>query len=186
MSVATYKLSIDEYDRMIATGVFDEDARIELIEGELHEMSPPGPTHEHLIDLLLEWSFPLGAKHGFKLRIQNSIGLPEKTSAPQPDVAWVRNRSYRQRRPQTKDVLLVIEVADSSLSFDRRTKGAIYAEAGIPEYWIVNCEEESIEVYREPKKDGYSSLQTFGVGESVAPLAAPEGSLAVGWIFGHE
>lgn len=186
MAIATYKLSIDEYDRMIASGVFEDDARVELIEGELHEMSPPGPTHEHVIDLLTEWAVPLGLKHGFRVRIQNSIGLPESVSAPQPDMAWVRKRSYRQRRPQTRDVLLVIEVADSSLRFDRRTKGAIYAAAKIPEFWIVNCGQETIEVYRDPGKDGYAAPQTFGVEEEVTALAAPDGPLSVGWVFGYE
>lgn len=186
MNTATYKLSIDEYDRMIANGVLSEDARVELIAGEMHEMLPPGPLHEDVIDLLTSWSVPIGHKLGFRIRIQNSIGLPETSSAPQPDVAWVKERSYRSGRPKTKEVLLVIEVADSSLGYDRHTTGAIYGAAGVPEYWIVNVESQSIEVYRDPKADGYGSRQTLTVGSAASPLCAPEDFLKVGWLFGVE
>ncbi len=186
MSTATYKLSIDEYDRMIASGVLSDDARVELIEGEMHEMAPPGPTHEYLIDLLTRWSVLIGAKRSILNRIQNSIGLPETTSAPQPDVAWVREREYRDGRPETEDVLLVIEVADSSLKYDRHIKGPIYAAAGVPEYWIVNVEDKTVEVYREPRDDDYGSRQTFAIGQRASPLCAPEECLKVGWLFGTE
>lgn len=122
----------------------------------------------------------------FRVRTQNSIGLPEKVSAPQPDVAWVRKRNYRPKRPQTADVLLVIEVADLTLRYDLREKGRIYAEAGIPEYWIVNCDGETIEVRRRPQGGAYASFETFGVRQSVASLHLSGSPLSVGWLFGYE
>jgi Uma2 family endonuclease len=184
MSAATYKLSIEEYDRMIASGVLAGDARVELIEGEIREMAPPGPAHEHLIDRLTRWSVLTGAKHSIWVRIQNSIGLPETTSAPQPDVAWVREREYWDRRPQSLDVLLVIEVADSSLRYDRQVKGSVYAAAGVPEYWIVNVDAKCIEVYRDPKDDGFGSKRTYAIGDHVSPLCASDEVLEVAWLFG--
>src|SRR3712207_4046342 len=98
------RLTLAEYDRMVQTGVFD-NRRIEFIQGELREMSPTGPDHEEVVDLLNEWS-PDNRPPGVRVRVQNSIGLPELESAPEPDVVWVRKRSYRSGRPLPSDVLL--------------------------------------------------------------------------------
>ena len=91
----TIQFTLKQYNRMIQQGVFDEmrDQRLELIYGEIREMSPPGPTHEEVIDLLTRWSVLNVSKRDVRVRIQNSIGIPELDSAPQPDIAWVREKS---------------------------------------------------------------------------------------------
>ena len=146
------RFTLDEYDRMIEQGVFDDrpEEKMELVYGEIRTMSPPGPAHEDVIDLLARWSFESTLRDEVRIRVQNSIGIPELDSAPQPDVAWVREQSYRAGRPQSSDVLLLIEVSDSSLPDDRTTKAELYAEAGVSDYWIINLQDWGIEVYRNP------------------------------------
>lgn len=125
------RLTIDQYDRMIAAGILREDQRVELIHGEIRELSPIGPDHETAVDKLNEWSFESLPKRKVRIRVQNSVGVPELDSAPQPDIAWVARRDYRAGRPTADDVLLIIEVADSSVLFDRREKAELYATARV-------------------------------------------------------
>lgn len=110
-------LTLADYDRMIEVGVFDrrEQRRLEFIRGEIREMAPIGSMHEQIVDLLNVWSFENVSKDRIRVRVQNSIGLPTLQSAPEPDLAWVVQRDYSGGRPSTEDVLLVIEVSDSSL-----------------------------------------------------------------------
>lgn len=179
------RLTLDEYDRMIEEGVFDatRDKRIELINGELHEMSPPGPDHEDVIDELNDWSTLNTPRDRVRVRVQNSIGISPSASAPEPDVAWVVRRRYRKYRPLPEDVLLVIEVSDSTVRNDRLIKGPLYAEAGIAEYWIVNIPGRCVEVHRDPGSGGYRDIQSFGIAESVRSLAFPELELPVATLF---
>ena len=186
MPATLCSLSVDEYDRMIAAGALARGKRLELIEGELLPMSPIGPLHETAVDLLAEWSFEQVRGHDIRVRIQQSIGVTGHQSAPEPDIAWVRKSLYRSRRPQCEDVRLLIEVADTSLEYDRDVKGPLYARGGIPEYWLVNLEDSVVEVNRAPEGGGYNERQTYTVGESIAPLALPESELRVGWLFGAE
>ena len=184
--MSTYpKFSLEEYDRMIELGVFDShsERRIELIHGELREMTPAGPTHEDAVDFLTCWSIENVDKNQVRVRIQNSIGLPESDSAPEPDVAWVKAGSYRDERPGAEVVLLVIEVADSSLVTDQREKANLYAEAGIPEYWIVNIPHWRIDCYRDPAGDTYQSVVRYDMTTSVSPLAFPGVKLKVRELF---
>ena len=184
MSTALH-ISLPEYDAMIAGGAFAllPDRRIELIHGELRQMTPPGPTHDHVIDKLNHWSFQNTDRRTIFVRIQSAIGLPTLDSAPLPDVAWICAADYRKRRPQADDVLLVIEVSDSSRRYDRETKAALYASAGITDYWIVDIQRECIEVRRNPRDGEYTSLQTFGINDSVTPLQNSEATLRVGSLF---
>jgi Uma2 family endonuclease len=105
---------------------------------------------------------------------------------PEPDLAWAIRRDYSNRRPEPQDVLLVIEVSDSSLSYDRKTKAALYAEAGIADYWIVNVAARRVEVFRDPSGNRYESIVAYGPGEPVRPLAFPGLSLSVSRLFGIE
>lgn len=180
----TLRLSLDEYDRMIEQGVFDgmRDKRIELIHGELREMPPAGPDHEYVTDMLTDWSRNTPRDRVW-LRIQNSIGIPLSASAPEPDVAWVERKSYRRRRPSPEDVLLAIEVSDSSVRDDRLIKGPLYAEAGVAEYWLVNIPERCIEVHRDPADGCYRDVRSYGIDETVRPLAFPELELPVAELF---
>jgi Uma2 family endonuclease len=119
-----------------------------------------------------------------RIRIQNSIGLPELDSAPQPDVAWVKQKSYRDQRPEPGDVLLVIEVADSSLDYDRGEKLHLYAEAGIREYWVVNIPHFQVEVYRDPRGRKYRHKSVHGVDQEISPRAMENLKLPVASLFG--
>jgi len=170
------RLSLAQYDRMIEHGVFDDGTqrRIEFIRGEIREMNPIGSMHEVVLDRLNEWSFENLPRRTVWVRIQSSIGLVELESAPQPDMTWVARRDYAEGRPTAADVLLVVEVAETSLRYDTGEKADLYAAAGIADYWVVNVPDRSIEVRRDPGANGYRSLQTFTGDDEIRPLAAPE------------
>ena len=169
-------LTLAQYDRMIECGVFGRRGRqrLEFIRGEIREMNPIGSLHEVVVDRLNEWSFRSLPEGKVWVRVQNSIGLPSLESAPEPDVAWVVRRDYSRRRPTAADVLLVIEVAESSLEYDCGEKAELYAEAGIADYWVVNLPERSVEVRRGPEAGRYRNLQTHTGDEEIRPLAMPE------------
>jgi len=187
MSTST-QITIVQYDDMIAQGVFEpsEEHRVELLEGKIVPMSPIGNLHEIMVDSLNEWSFREGPADQVIVRIQNSLGLPGTNSVPQPDIAWVRRRSYARGRPQADDALLVVEVAESSLSKDRGRKARLYARAGIADYWIVNIPDRSIEVRREPRNGTYQSVQIFHSGNMIALCAFPAIVFAVNFLFPPE
>ena len=179
------RFTVAEYDRMLDHGIFADRpfSRFELIHGQLREKSLRSPAHEFVIDLLMYWSFDNAPRDNVHFRIQNSLGIPVFDSVPMPDVAWMKARNYREHRPEPRDVLLLIEVSDSSLSSDRREKAALYAGAGIKDYWIVNLNGFCVEIHRRPKNGEYQSVQSFGIGQSVAPLAFPDVSLEVADLF---
>ena len=169
----TAHFSLAEYDRIVETGALDQ-RRLELIRGEIREMAPIGSMHEEVVDLLNAWSLDSISRDQARVRIQHSVGLPELDSAPEPDVAWVSPRRYAQGRPQAGDVLLIIEVSESSLSYDRGDKATMYAESGIADYWIVNLRDRVVEVHRDPHKDGYRDVTVYRDNEEVRPLAFSE------------
>jgi Uma2 family endonuclease len=186
MSTAIH-FSVEQYDRMIESGVLDDagNRRLELVCGEIREMTPPGPTHEEVVDLLNAWSVRNTDTSEIRIRIQNTIGIPALDSVPLPDVAWVRQKSYRGRRPSVRDVLLLIEVADTSLAYDLEEKLRLYAEAGIKEYWVVNIPHFQVEVFRDPRGREYQNKSIHGVHESVSPRASKNLKLAVSSLFGR-
>jgi Uma2 family endonuclease len=184
--ISTYRFTVEQYHQMAAAGILEEDERVQLLEGEIVCMTPIGPLHRYAVVAAGEALSKLLPAE-WKLMIQQPITLAE--SEPEPDLCIVRSESarYLDRHPGPADVCLVIEVADSSLPLDRNRKQTIYAAAGIPEYWIVNLDERSVEVYREPGvpielgRAAYSARQTFGAGAAV-PLRIGErecGSVAV-------
>jgi Uma2 family endonuclease len=179
------RFTLNEYDRMIEQGVLTGrgDLRTELIYGEIREMSPPGPTHEDVVDRLVRWSFENTDRNEIRVRVQNSIGIPKIDCAPQPDVAWVLEQDYSRRRPQPPDVLLLIEVSDSSLEEDRTEKATLYAKGKVADYWIVNLQDWCIEVHREPFRGAYRRKQTYTLHETVHPLAKPDVALPVSLLF---
>ena len=172
----TARFSLAEYDRIVETGALDR-RRLELIRGEIRDMAPIGSPHEHAVDVLTRWSTRSVSEEQACIRVQNSIGLVELESVPEPDFAWVSPRSYAQGRPQSSDVFLVIEISDSSLSYDRGDKAAMYAEAGIADYWVVNLRDRVVEVYRDPQSDGYRNVTVYRDNDEVRPLAFPEAAL---------
>lgn len=144
------RFSVDEYHRMIESGILTSNDRVQLIDGWIIEMPPIGPEHitsNSLAGSAVQSRLPAG----WIVRLQGPITLTN--SEPEPDVVVVRGtlRDYAKRHPGSRDLALVIEVADSTLNFDRVQKAATYAAAGIPEYWIVNLVDRQLEVHREPQ-----------------------------------
>ncbi len=168
-------LTLSEYDRMIECGVFDHGARrrLEFIRGEIRDMAPIGSEHEEALDRLVAWSFRGVSEEDIRVRVQESIGLPSLESAPEPDLAWVVERDYSRGRPTAAGVLLVVEVAESSLAYDRGEKADLYAEAGLADYWVISLPARSIEVRRDPQGGRYRSLQVYSSHDELRPLAAP-------------
>jgi len=183
----TTRISYEQFEEMIDRGDFEAtEDRYELLFGEIRVMTWPSPPHESVVDELNEWSFEVLPRGAAWVRVQNSLGIPGLDSLTLPDVAWMRRKDYSKRRPLAEDVLLVIEVAASTLSTDRRKKGRLYASAGIAESWIVNVRDRCIEVRRDPQGARYRSVESFGQGREVCPLAFPAAILPVSRLFPEE
>lgn len=167
----------DEYERMIETGILGPEDRVELLEGEIVEMSPEKSRHATAVDLALE-CLRAAFGPGFTIRVQHPLSLGDR-SEPAPDLAVVKGdpRDYADRHPAQAS--LVVEVADTSLEHDRVRKARVYAQAAIPEYWIVNLTEERLEIHRDPGPEGYRSRTVSDRQDAVAALAAPMASIAV-------
>lgn len=180
--------SLEHYERMVKLGAFDAPfrMRLELIRGEIVEMSPIGTEHSYIIDLLNNWSVRVTMDHSIWVRVQNPIRIPVSDSEPEPDVVWAARKNYADRHPEPQEVLLVIEVAESSLAFDRGDKLAVYAEAGIQEYWVVNLIDRQIEVHRDPSGKTYRTSTVHRGTEAASPLALPEAKLLPASLFDHK
>lgn len=165
--------TVEEYDQMVATGILTEDDRVELIEGEIIEMAAIGKRHASCVDLLAE-TLTEQSNRRFIVRVQNPVQIND-LSEPEPDIALLVRREdfYRRQTPRPEDVLLVIEVADSSLEHDRRTKLPAYAHAAIPEFWLVNLVEERIEIYTAPVDGKYTQVAHITSGERLASVTIP-------------
>lgn len=165
------RFTVDEYTRLVAAGILAEDDAVELMWGEIVEMSPINVSHALCVNRL---NMLLSAKLGGRaiVSIQNPIQLDEY-SLPQPDVAlWDVGMGANQNRfPGPTEVLLVVEVADTSIHHDRRAKTRLYGGAGIADYWIVNISARQIEVYREPRLNGYRTVTHYAPGEILSPLS---------------
>jgi Uma2 family endonuclease len=171
--------TIAEYIDLVNSNILGDDARVELIEGQIIEMPPIGDPHMWGVNSL---TLEIGDRRWCIPHVQNPIRLPDR-SMPQPDFVALRPGTPR-RTPGPDDILLVVEVADTSLSYDRQTKGRLYARAGITEYWIVDLNGERIEVYREPAPNGYLWTRQYGRGESLSPSFAPDLVIQVDDILG--
>lgn len=179
-----HKLSVDVYYRMIDIGVFGKEDRVELIDGEIIDMAPIGQDHAGTVNGLAEALFLAFAGRAI-VSVQNPIQLDER-SAPQPDFAVLRRRDdfYRTgTRPGPADILLLIEVADSSLRFDRTVKLPLYAKAGIAEVWIVDLQHQVVEVNRAPVDDRYGEVATKKIGDGLIPLLAPDVRIGMDQVF---
>ncbi len=184
MSTST-RITITQYHEMIRRGEFEprEEHKVELIHGEITPMSPIGYPHLVAVDRLNEWSFETLPRQAVWVRVQGSFNIPLLDSEPEPDLVWLRRRDYSTSPPLPEDILLVVEVADSSLAKDRGIKARLYASSGINDYWIVNLTERTIEVRRDPRKDAYQSLTVLRPGEDARPIAFPDAILPVARIF---
>jgi Uma2 family endonuclease len=173
------------YDRMIAAGVFEPQPLqpLELIEGVLQMMSPIGDRHADAVAWLARWSMTRVDLARILVWVQNPIAIPSAESAPQPDLAWVTLRRYTDRRPHPEEVMLVVEVADTSLDFDTTTKASLYAAAGIAEYWVVDLAARALIVFRDPVAGRYDTRTTHRAGRPLHPLACPEATLEPAELF---
>jgi Uma2 family endonuclease len=180
----TVRVTYEQFEEMGRRGVFENtDDRFELLFGRICRLPLPKPPHEFVVDELTEWSIrslPVGAA---RVRIQQSLGIPALDSLTLPDVAWMRRRDYSKERPLPEDVLLMIEVAHTTASRDRKTKGKLYAQAGIAEYWIVDVRKRCLEIRRDPERGVYRTVLTLQPGEEARPLAFPEIVLPVSRLF---
>ena len=167
-----------EYARLVDLGMF-EDERIELLRGALVTMSPPGAPHAHGTSWLAD-CLPRSLGTRALVRCQCPLAVSDD-SQPQPDLAVVRRASYRDAHPTWAH--LVVEVADSSLRKDRGVKRDLYAEAGIPEYWILNVQAQVVEVDRGPKDGTYTERHEVGIDGRLQLLEFPDVELAVADLF---
>jgi len=183
VDVERRRFTVDEYLQMVQVGILNEDDRVELLDGDIVKMSPPGPDHNAPMGILTRL-LVLGVRSRAVVIPGPTIRL-SRHSAPEPDFVLLRPdpRQYRDRHVEPGDVLLLIEISDSSLQRDRELKLRLYADARIPEYWIVDVQHERIEVYRDPSSSGYISVQRLRRGELVNPSAFPDFSIAVDEIF---
>lgn len=175
--------TVEEYLRMAEAGVFRPDERIELIDGEIIQMSPVGYRHSGCV-MSLNRLLVLGVGNRAAVLPGGSVVIGPR-SMPEPDLALLRVRPvpYIKAHARERDILLVIEVADSSLRFDRTVKLRLYARAAIPEYWLVDANAECVHVHRAPAHDGYGEVRRVGRGGVVAPQALSDVALDVDQIF---
>jgi Uma2 family endonuclease len=177
--IARRKIDVGEYERMGAAGILHEDDRVELIEGELIEMAPIGDRHSGTsmsLTMLLVQRFGDRAI----VSVANPVRL-DRYNEPQPDFALVRPKpgGYTGGKPRPEDVLLLIELSDSTLRFDRTVKLPLYGAHGIREYWILDLAQRRVEVCRGPRAEGYASVVAYGADAVLEPEALPGLSLGV-------
>ncbi len=165
---------VTEFYRMAEAGVFSRHPRVELIKGEIIEMAPIGGLHIRAV-MALTHIFVLAAGARFWVSIQSPLRLDD-SSEPEPDLVLLRlpvDRTRTKEPPRAADAALVVEVANTSLQYDKQVKMPLYARHGIPEFWIVDVDAESITVYRSPTHDGYEDSKTYKGTEKIEPLALP-------------
>ena len=165
------RFTVHDYHRMAEAGILHEDDRVELIGGEIVEMSPIGGRHAACVR---EINHLLSRQVGDELRVdvQSPVKLSEQEE-PQPDLAMIRTRTYGRSLPTPEDVLLLIEVADTSLAYDREVKLPLYALSGIAEVWLVDLNANIIERYTEPSEVGYRLVRRAGRGETLESAVLP-------------
>jgi len=182
VQIARRHFNVAEYYLMMEAGILSESDHVELIDGEVVEMSPIGSRHAACVDRLNKFFNKL---EEVIVRVQNPIRLDD-FSEPQPDITLLRMRAdfYAQGHPTPSDVLLVLEVADSSTEFDRVVKLPLYAEAMIPDFWLVKLPDEKIEVFSNPSNGVYQESHDSKRGENLTSITIPGLSLSVDAILG--
>jgi len=182
---ARHRLDVDLYYRMADAGMFGQDDRIELLDGDLIDMAPIGQGHAAVVNQLVEALFMACGRRAI-VSAQNPVRL-DRWSEPQPDLAILRRRAdfyATGERAGPADVLLLVEVAESSLTFDRNVKLPIYARAGIGEVWIVDLKHRCLTSYQKPFGDSYGDMSVHQPGEEVALALAPEIVVRLDLMFG--
>ena len=180
VALTRHKLDVDAFYRMAEAGILAQDDRVELIDGELIDMRPIGTDHAATVNGLTR-TLVMACGTQAIVRVQNPIRL-DRFNEPQPDVAVVRPRADNYRsggHPTAPDVLLLAEVADSSLRFDREVKLPLYARFGITELWIVDLVRRKLDAYRNPAGDEYAAMHTYVTGDRITFGIAPKIELTI-------
>ena len=174
------KFTVDEYYRMAEVGILHPDERVELINGEIILMAPVGPQHLWSVNLLNSSLAELVVEGRVIVQIQNPIRLDDNFQ-PEPDVALLtpQSRANSSALPGPNDILLIIEVSDTTLAYDRDVKSRIYAQANIPETWVMNLVEDCIESFTGPGPDGYANHTIYRRGDTISPSALPDVEFSV-------
>jgi Uma2 family endonuclease len=181
-TLARRRFTAAEYERMAEAGILGEDDRVELIAGEIVEVSPVGGRHVGSLGRANRLVSRQAGDH-LLVSVQSPIQL-SATSEPEPDLAVVRDRAYGRALPAPADVLLVIEVADTSRDYDRGVKLPLYAAAGIPEAWLFDLVTETIERHTEPHGGRYGLVAIVGRGQALSSTVLPGLTIAADVIFG--
>jgi Uma2 family endonuclease len=176
------RFTVHDYHRMGEAGILHEDDRVELIEGQIVEMAAIGTRHFTCVNGLTRL-LVRGVGDAAIVSVQNPVRLDEHTE-PQPDLTVLRVRDYRESLPMPEDVLLLIEVSDTTLAYDRGVKLPLYARAGIREVWIADLVGEVIERHTDPSEDGYRHTERARQGGKIEPAALPELALRVDAVLG--
>ena len=177
------RFTVAEYYAMANAGILTENDRVELLDGDIINMPPIGDWHSASVNAFTNLMPPL-LKGRAAVTIQNPAHLSD-VSEPQPDVilAQWRDDFYGNGKPTPDDILLLIEVSDTTVDYDRGRKLSAYARAGIPEVWIVSRQDRRIEAYTSPSEEAYSDVRHVGPTETIAPQAFPDVTLEVGQFF---
>jgi Uma2 family endonuclease len=176
-------LTTEDYHRMISTGIIHEDDRVELIAGQIFNMPAKGTRHTVTTSKLMTEILLLVQKRAI-VRCQDPIAVSDR-SEPEPDIviAKLRADEYLDSHPTPEDIILVIEVADSSLSFDRDVKLPLYAATGINEYWLINLVDDRLEIYRQPEGNIYTNNLILTPPRSISIPTFPELTIDIAKIF---
>lgn len=177
------KLSGAEFDAMVLRGAFDciGAKKVELIHGELRFMNPSGPIHDDLIDYLTRWSVKATDDGAANVRVQ--CGFVCDDNRPEPDILWLKPRRYGKVKPTAADVLLLIEVSDSSLSSDLHEKADMYAAAGVYEYWVIDVNKKRIHVMSDSDRQSFRSIEIIVAPSPASPRCLPQAQLNTGELF---
>ncbi len=178
-TVGLRRFTVEEYHRMGEAGVFGPEERVELVRGMIRQMSPKGRKHVIAVSKCLEL-FVLRLAGRARVYVQDPLPVKDSGSEPEPDIVVLSNPDPQAYGTGEAKALLVIEVADSSLDYDRNVKSSLYAEAEIPEYWIVNLVDNVVELRLNPEGGTYSSVQVIRPDESLAPQAWPDVEIRAG------
>lgn len=174
VQITRHLFTADEYQRMGEVGIFHEDDRVELIHGAIVEMSPIGGTHVVCVNRTTRAAMRQTKETEFYVSVQNPIRIPNRRSEPQPDLAIVRVGYDEQKPPEASDVVIIVEVSDSTLDYDRSVKLPLYAAAGIPEAWLMNLVHARIERHTDPQPDGYRTIAYAERGQRLASTVLPD------------
>lgn len=186
IEIARHRFTVEEYHLMASAGVFTEDDRVELIEGEVVEMTPIGSRHAACVDRLNQLLVERAGRQAI-VRVQSPVRLSAH-SEPQPDLALLRPRAgfYAAGHPTPEDILLLVEVAESSAEYDREVKPPLYARHGVGEVWLIDLARGLVEEHRVPSAVGYGRTRRLRRGERLAVEALPQVAVAVEELLGEE